>query len=57
MESSYQLCSVAALTYGERTPMPTEQEAAITPEPTCEFWSKYLLSLPGIESQVVQPIP
>ena len=49
MESSDKLRSVAALTTGERNPMPTEQKAGLTPEPTCELWSEYLLLLPGIE--------
>jgi len=56
MESSGQLRAVAALTAGERNPMPTEQDAGLTPEPACEFWSEYLLPLPGIESKFVQPV-
>jgi hypothetical protein len=56
MESSGQLRAVTALTTGERNPMPTEKEAALTPERACEFWSEYLLPVPGIESQFVQPV-
>jgi hypothetical protein len=56
MESSGQLRAVAALTTEERNSMPTEQEAGLTPEPACEFWSEFLLPLPGIESQFVQPV-
>jgi hypothetical protein len=53
MKSSDQHRAVAALTTGEINPIPTEQEAGLTPEPPCEFWSEYLLPLPGIESQIV----
>jgi hypothetical protein len=56
MEASGQLRAVAILTTGERTLVPIEQEACLIPEPAGEFWSEYLLPLPGIESQIFQPV-